>query len=42
MVVSMVDIGEETGKLPEMLKIADVYDDEVDNAVAPLTSLERS
>jgi len=39
MVVSMVDVGEETGKLPEMLlKIADVYDDEVDNAVAGLTS----
>src|SRR5215471_763889 len=40
MVVSMVDVGEETGKLPEMLlKIADVYDDEVDNAVAALTSM---
>ena len=32
MVISMVDVGEETGQLPEMLlKIADVYDDEVDN-----------
>src|SRR5438445_1436019 len=39
MVISMVDVGEETGKLPEMLlKIADVYDDEVDNAVAGITS----
>src|SRR5882762_7548090 len=40
MVTSMVDVGEETGKLPEMLlKIAEVYDDEVDNAVAALTSM---
>jgi len=40
MVISMVDVGEETGALPDMLmKIADVYDDEVDNAVAALTSL---
>jgi len=40
MVVSMIDVGEETGKLPEMLlKVADVYDDEVDNAVAALTSM---
>ena len=40
MVISMVDVGEETGQLPEMLlKIADVYDDEVDNAVAALTSM---
>ena len=40
MVVSMVDVGEETGQLPEMLlKIAEVYDDEVDNSVAALTSL---
>ena len=31
---------EETGQLPEMLlKVADVYDDEVDNAVAALTSM---
>jgi type IV pilus assembly protein PilC len=40
MVLSMVDVGEETGALPDMLmKIADVYDDEVDNAVGALTSL---
>jgi len=40
MVISMIDVGEETGELPEMLlKIAEVYDDEVDNSVAALTSL---
>lgn len=40
MVISMVDVGEETGQLPDMLlKIADVYDDEVDNAVDGLTSM---
>ena len=40
MVVSMVDVGEQTGALPEMLmKIADNYDEEVDNAVASMTSL---
>jgi type IV pilus assembly protein PilC len=40
MVISMVDVGEETGALPDMLmKIADVYDDEVDNAVGAITSL---
>lgn len=40
MVISMVDVGEQTGQLPQMLlKIAEVYDDEVDNAVAGLTSL---
>ena len=40
MVISMVEVGEETGKLPEMLeKIADTYDEEVDNAVSALTSL---
>lgn len=40
MVISMVDVGEETGQLPDMLlKIADVYDDEVDNAVTALTSI---
>jgi type IV pilus assembly protein PilC len=40
MVVSMVDVGEQTGALPEMLlKIADTYDEEVDNAVSAMTSL---
>ena len=40
MVISMVHVGEETGQLPEMLlKVADVYDDEVDNAVTALTSI---
>ena len=40
MVISMVDVGEQTGALPEMLmKIADTFDDEVDNAVAAMTSL---
>ncbi|MBQ7696107.1 MAG: type II secretion system F family protein, partial [Lentisphaeria bacterium] len=40
MVVSMVEVGEETGKLPDMLtKIADTYEEEVDNSVSALTSL---
>ena len=40
MVTSMIEVGEETGALPEMLtRIADTYDDEVDNAVAGLTSI---
>lgn len=40
MVISMVEVGEETGELPQMLRrIADNYDDEVDNAVAGLTSI---
>jgi type IV pilus assembly protein PilC len=40
MVTSMIEVGEETGSLPEMLvRIADTYDEEVDNAVASLTSL---
>ena len=40
MVISMIEVGEETGKLPEMLdKIADTYDEEVDNAVSALTSM---
>ncbi len=40
MVISMVEVGEETGKLPEMLdKIANTYEEEVDNSVSALTSL---
>lgn len=40
MVVSMVQVGEETGQLPDMLtKVADVFEEEVDNAVSGLTSL---
>lgn len=40
MVIGMVDVGEQTGALPEMLtRIADTYDEEVDNAVAAMTSL---
>jgi type IV pilus assembly protein PilC len=39
MVISMIDVGEETGQLPEMLlKIAEVYDEEVDNSVAAMTA----
>ena len=40
MVVSMVQVGEETGQLPDMLtKVADVFEEEVDNSVAGLTSM---
>jgi len=40
MVPSMIEVGEETGALPEMLiRIADNYDGEVDNSVNALTSL---
>ncbi len=40
MMISMVDVGEETGQLPDMLmKVAEVYDEEVDNSVTALTSL---
>ncbi|PIE05720.1 MAG: pilus assembly protein PilC, partial [Sorangium cellulosum] len=40
MVVQMISVGEQTGALDQMLgKIADFYEDEVDVAVASLTSL---
>jgi type IV pilus assembly protein PilC len=40
MVTSMIEVGEETGAMPDMLnRIADIYDDEVDNAVGGLTSI---
>jgi type IV pilus assembly protein PilC len=40
MVTSMIDVGEQSGQLPEMLnKVADIYEEEVDNAVAGLSSL---
>ena len=39
-VTSMVDVGEETGELSEMLnRIADNYDEDVDNSVAGITSI---
>ena len=40
MVTSMIEVGEETGALPDMLtRIADAYEEEVDTAVAGLTSI---
>lgn len=40
MVIHMVGIGEMTGKLDELLnKIAEIYDEEVDNAVDAITTL---
>lgn len=40
LVPSMIEVGEETGALPEMLgRIADTYEEEVDTAVAGLTAL---
>jgi type IV pilus assembly protein PilC len=40
MVVQMIDVGEASGALDTMLeKIADFYDEEVDNAVDAMTAL---
>jgi type IV pilus assembly protein PilC len=40
LVTSMIEVGEETGALPEMLgRVADAYDEEVDQAVAGLTTI---
>ena len=40
MVINMIDVGEETGELDKMLmKVADTYDDEVQNLVAGMTAL---
>ncbi len=40
MVTSMIEVGEETGQLSEMLnRVADNYDEEVDNSVGAITSI---
>lgn len=40
MVTSMVEVGEESGDLPEMLgRVADNYEEDVDNAVTSITSI---
>ena len=40
MVIGMVEVGEETGKLPDMLmRVANTYDEEVDNTVSALSSI---
>ena len=40
MVPSLIEVGEETGALPEMLnRIADNYDQELDNSISALTSI---
>lgn len=40
MATGMIEVGEETGALPEMLmRVADAFDEEVDQAVAGLTTL---
>jgi type IV pilus assembly protein PilC len=39
-VISMIDVGEQTGALPNMLlRVADNYDEEVDNSIAAALSL---
>jgi len=39
-VLSMIDVGEQTGALPNMLlKVAETYDDEMDNNIASALSL---
>ena len=39
-VISMIDVGEQTGALPAMLlKVADTYDDDVDNSISSALSL---
>ena len=40
MLCSMIEVGEETGALPDMLnRVAGVYEEEVDRAVEGLTSM---
>ena len=40
MVTSMLEVGEETGDIPEMMnRIADSYDEDVDNAIDSITSI---
>jgi len=40
MVISMIEVGEETGQLPDMLiRVANTYDEEVDTAVDGITSI---
>ena len=40
MVCSLIEVGEETGKVPEMLhRISDNYEDELDNSISALTSV---
>lgn len=40
MVSSMIEVGEETGELPNMLnQIAEIYDEEVDASISGVTSV---